>query len=134
MNKWDLLSALPGTKISVPTHIFYNHVGIVSDLRSYDGYPLIISNSPRAGGVVEETFAEFSEGKPWRLHGFPGGFQPEQVLFRARTCQRRKYDVLTWNCDNFVNYCHGIAAPSGQLIATLAFLAFGAVLLSAKSA
>lgn len=132
MDAWvALLAAAPGTKISVPTHIFFRHVGLISDRRKRDGLPFIISNSPRAGGLVEEPFANFVGDQSWRLDGFPGNLLPAAVLYRARTCNRRTYDALFWNCENFVNHCHGLPETSGQGVATVVIATLGVLALGA---
>jgi hypothetical protein len=134
MNEFDLFAAAAGTVISVPTHIVFRHVGMISDRRGYDGLPFIISNSPRAGGLVEEHLTAFTAGNAWRNVGYLGTLQPWQVLYRARVCQRRDYDALTWNCEHFVNHCHGRPETSGQVVMTLVCAALGMALLSATYA
>jgi hypothetical protein len=134
MDPWmALLAAAPGTKISVPTHIFFRHVGLISDRRDWDGLPFIISNSPRAGGLVEEPFASFVGDQSWRLGGYPGNLLPAAVLYRARSCNRRTYDALLWNCENFVNYCHGLPETSSQVVATVMIAVLGALAFGAAA-
>ena len=117
----------------MPTHLFYRHMGIVSDVVGYDGKRMIISNSLRAGGIAEEPWDIFSSGCEVRNDGYLGVLSPLQVLYRARFSQRRKYDALTWNCENFVNYCHGVPATSSQVAATLLFALAGTALLAANA-
>ena len=128
LDPWTaLLTAPPGTKISVPTRIFFRHVGMISDRRHWDGMPLIISNSPRAGGLVEEHFASFAGDQNWRRDGYPGSLPPAAVLYRARTCNRQTEDALLWNFESFVNHCHGLPETSGQVVATVMIAALGAL-------
>ncbi|MEI9988964.1 MAG: lecithin retinol acyltransferase family protein [Rhizomicrobium sp.] len=117
----------------MPTHIFYRHVGLISDRRTLDGLPFVISNSTRAGELVEEPLGVFAGDQPWRIDGYPGPLHPWQVIARAHACQRRSYDALTWNCENFVNYCHALPETSGQVVATLVIAALGAVVFGAAA-
>lgn len=119
----------PGTVVSVPTHFFYAHKGIVSDLY-IGGKPTVISNSGRHGGVYEEPWDVFTNGREWKNEGYPGPLPSWQVLHRARFSQHRPYHVLVWNCEHFVKACHGIAPESPQVAATLLCAAVGALVVA----
>lgn len=125
MSNIDIRFVAPGTVISVPTHIFYRHVGLVSDLRDWSGLPFIISNSAKNGGIAEETLAAFADGKAWRYENTPNRLTPRQVLYRARTCARREYHPLQWNCETFVSHCHGMPEQSPQAAATVGMVIVG---------
>ena len=116
----------PGTIVSVPAYLVFHHKGIVSD-RWHDGKPMVISNSARAGGVAEEPWDVFSRGQQWKTEGYPGQLGAWEVLRRARLVFPR-YDVIKWNCEGFVAYCHGLPLSSPQLAA--AFLIAAASLLA----
>lgn len=128
-NGWPI----PGSVVSVPTHLIYRHMGIVSDVVGDDGKPMVISNSLGAGGIAEEPWDIFSSGHEVRNDGYLGALSPLQVLYRARFSQRRKYDALAWNCENFVNYCHGVPVTSSQVVTTLLVVLAGTALLTAKA-
>ncbi len=131
---WMLFTAVPGTVVSVSTHVNYRHVGLLSDRRGYDGLPFVISNAPRAGGVIAEPFGTFAGDRPWRMDGFPGLLAPWEVMLRARTCERRTYDALSWNCENFLNHCHGLPAKSRQVATTLVCAVLGIAALGVANA
>jgi hypothetical protein len=109
----------PGTLVSVPVLWIWRHRGIVSE-RFCDGKPMVISNSARAGGLTEEPWDAFAAGQPITVEGYPGRLQPHLVLHRARSLITKSYDLLTWNCDHFTSYAHGLEPRSPQLAATAA--------------
>lgn len=133
-NSIDIRVVEPGTVISVPTHIIYRHVGLVSDLRDMNGIPLIISNSPKAGGIIEETLAAFCGDRAWRYEETSSKLTPSQVIYRARTCRRQEYDAISWNCETFKNYCHGMPEESPQVAFTIGLIIAGLVLAAAARA
>lgn len=102
-----------GTLISVPTHLMYRHFGIVTARGT------VISNSIRSGSGREESFAEFSGGKIWRIEPRPSDMPWREVLARARTLMGRRYNLFTWNCECFVKSCYGLPPSSDQLALSL---------------
>jgi len=114
----------PGTVVSLPTHVLFRHKGIVSDRRS-GGKPMVISNSARRGGVYEESWDEFSEGRQVSEEGYPGALPNFEVVARAREKIGSRYNVFTWNCDSLVNYAHGLPSQSPQVALTLLLLGLG---------
>lgn len=122
----------PGTVISVPAYIFFRHKGVVSD-RWYHGKPMVISNSARAGGIAEEPWDMFTSGQLWTDEGHPGNLHPAEVLQRARSARRTQYNLLEWNCENFVAYCHGLPPNSPQLAAVALLTLAGIALAAARS-
>ena len=123
----------PGSVVSVPTHIFFRHKGIVSD-RWWGGKPMVISNSDRNGGPKEEPWDTFTSGRPWKDEGFPGQLMWWEVLQRARFPIRNQYNVLEWNCEDFVSYCHGLPSTSPQrAIAVMITFAVGLAFMASKS-
>lgn len=122
----------PGTVVSVPAYIFFRHKGVVSDRWHY-GKAMVISNSARAGGIAEEPWDVFTSGQPWTDEGHPGNLPPWEVLQRARSAHRTQYNVLDWNCENFVAYCHGLPPNSPQLAAVALLALAGIALVAARS-
>ncbi len=112
----------PGAAVSVPIGLGYRHKGIVSD-QWYDGKPMVISNSARAGGVYEEPWDEFAGGREVRNEKLCGDFPPHVIISRARSFLGTKYDLLNWNCDHLVTEALGLNRESPQLQATVAVLA-----------
>lgn len=121
-----------GTVISVPAYVFFRHKGIVSD-RWYNGKPMVISNSARTGGVAEEPWDAFTSGQIWTEEGHPGNLPTREVLNRARSANHTQYDVLQWNCENFVAYCHGLPPTSPQLVRVALIAVVGITLVAARS-
>jgi hypothetical protein len=109
-----------GTLISIPTHVFYRHFGIVTARGT------VISNSARHGGAREETFEQFCVGRNWRIEPSPSNLPYWAVLQRAAQLMDRPYNVLTWNCESFVKASYGLSPSSDQVIVS-ALLALGGV-------
>jgi hypothetical protein len=106
----------PGTIVSCRVGL-WNHKGIVSD-RQIGGKPTVLANSMRSGGFIELTWDDFSGGQHVFLDGYPGQLPSWEVIHRARSLYDRKYDAIFWNCEHFVNVCHGLRPGSPQLIVT----------------
>ncbi len=122
----------PGTVISVAAYVFFRHKGVVSD-RWYQGKPMVISNSARAGGIAEEPWDVFTSGQAWTDEGYPGTLSPWEVLQRARSAYGTKYHVLNWNCESFAAYCHGLPPNSPQVAAVALISLAGIALVAARS-
>lgn len=120
----------PGTVVSIPTFVIYRHKGIVSD-RWYNGKPMIISNSARAGGVQEEPWDVFAEGYIVTEDGYPSGLPSYEVVSRARSFIGTLYDLFSWNCDHLVAAAHGLEPQSLQVAATVAVAALCFAVLAA---
>jgi len=119
----------PGNVVSVQTHVFWRHKGIVSD-RWHNGKPLVISASARAGVASEEPWDTFSAGDPVQDDGYPSTLPRWEVLRRARMMIGRQYILLKFNCDHFVALAHGQEPKSPQLGATVV-VALAAILIGA---
>lgn len=104
----------PGSIVSTPAYLIFRHKGIVS-ARWRDGKPMIISNSARRGGVVEETWDEFAQGQPVMVEKTPTAREAWHVLARASNLIGSRYDLLRWNCESFVTHCYGLIPNSPQL-------------------
>jgi|SRR5579871_770660 len=111
----------PGSLISISTHLFYRHFGIVTERGT------VISNSTRHRGAREETLAEFCDGKPWRLEPRPSDLTWWVVLARARQLMSKPYNLFTWNCESFVTSAYGLAPRSDQVAVSVLVAAVGLI-------
>jgi len=106
---------VPSTVVGVWVGPFL-HVGIVSDHRSFNGLPYVISNSARAGHGAEEPWDVFSGGRiVYQVDGLESALPWPVVLTRARNVLCKKWDLLGWNCEHFVREALGIRVESPQL-------------------
>lgn len=94
--------------------LVYDHVGVVTGL-DRSGQPLVSSNSARRGGVYEESIDEFRQGGPLRVSSRPVGREVVAIVRRARSMIGRQWDLLTFNCDHFVELALGREPRSRQL-------------------
>lgn len=92
----------------------------------------VIANSRKHGRVVEYSLEEFSEGKDVFTHGRFGNLGPMEIESRARSQLGRRYDLLSFNCEHFVRYAHGVPPVSKQVLGAIA-LAIGAALVIARA-
>lgn len=122
------LTLSPGTVIAVWIGPI-QHVGVVSD-RMYGLHSSVISNSHRAGRVIEEPLPVFAGGRPVHVVGYLGNLSPQQVLQRARSRIGEAWDLLRWNCEHFVRWAHDTRPYSPQLITGAALLAAIALLVA----
>jgi len=109
----NLLALPAGTEVRV-RHLFFSHVGMLSD-RFIGGERGVLAFSAKAGGLIEEPLSVFAAGKDVEFIGYPGGLPPETVMQRARGRRGLKYDALGFNCEHFVRYAHGLPVESPQL-------------------
>lgn len=92
----------------------------------------LISNRGIRGGVTEEPFPDVAGNRDWRVVGFLGSLPADAVVHRARSGVGSVYRFLTWNCQDFCFWAHGLEPKSPQregLVAAIGF-AGAAVLLS----
>lgn len=111
----------PGTVVSVPILLFYHHTAIVSD-RWHGGKPMVVSTSARSGGVHEESWDTFAQGRVVAVDGYPGGLPSHEVLRRARSLIGAQYNVLARNCEHLATYVHGLKPQSTQVALTFAIV------------
>ncbi len=112
----------PGTVVSIPIFLVYRHKGIVSD-RWYNGKPMVISNSGRFGGVAEEPWDVFAQGRSVTAERLSGTMPLHEVVSRAQSLVGTKYDLYDWNCEHLVTYAYGLIPHSSQVVTTLAITA-----------
>jgi hypothetical protein len=124
---------MPGTVVSVPFLGVFRHKGIVSD-RFHNGAPMVISNSPNAGGVTEEPWDVFASGNQVTVEGYPSNLPPCTVVQRARARIGSRYQLFNWNCEHLVLYAHGQqpATPQVAAVVTLAIL-FGLIKIARRT-
>ncbi len=121
-----------GTPVYIRFGLIFRHHGIVSD-RRVDGAPRVISNSRRAGGVVEETWSVFADGmRVRRNRRLTSNLRPAEIVRRARAWSGRPYDVLFRNCDHHVRHALGLAVQSPQLQSVVAVAALAGAALAAR--
>jgi hypothetical protein len=76
---------------------------------------MLISNSKRRGRVAEETWDECIGNRQVRYVGYPGKLPEGEVLYRARNKIGEPWNPLTWNCEHFAYWAHGLPKQSPQL-------------------
>lgn len=103
-----------GAIVYVPFLGVLKHVGVISD-KTINGEPTVISASQKTSMVKEETFEDFSEGKPVELTGISGSLTGMEVVRRARSKVGVKYQLFSLNCEHFARWCHGLKVESKQL-------------------
>lgn len=110
---------LPGTVVTAPMLGWLGltqHFAIVTNKRGADGMPVMVANSRSAGGPAEESWQKFTEGRA--LHSaayYPSALAPDLVLAQAYRLFGTRYHLLKWNCEHYVNACHGLPATSRQV-------------------
>ncbi len=101
-------------------HPLYKHFAIISDKSNeHKGhtYPNLISLSYRTGTVLEESWHQIVGNNKVEISQIKG-IEPQHVIVeRARKCidKNIKYDLLTFNCEHFVRYAHGLPIESIQV-------------------
>ena len=126
---------LPGTVVTVQMKGLFklaHHFALVSEKRDVRGLPLVVANSGDTGGPAEFTWDEFVQGRLYRAF-YPSNLPSKTVLYNAYSMFGTRYSFLHWNCEHFINACHGRPAQSHQLRGGLAFLAIAGGLAFAAS-
>lgn len=90
---------------------FYRHTGLFYGWRGE--IPLVLANLPDRTRV--QTWNEFSGGHRVRVRGYPSNMPHGQVLARAESVMTRPYSWLSWNCEHFVAFSHGLKVESPQV-------------------
>ena len=108
---------VPGTIVTVQMKGLFSlahHFALVTDKKSADGLPIILSNSGELGGPGEQPWNEFVKGRPYRAF-YPSNLPPKTVLYNAYSMWGTRYSFWHWNCEHFANACHGRPAHSHQV-------------------
>jgi hypothetical protein len=128
---------IPGTVVTVQMKGLFklaHHFALVTDKLGPDGMPIVVSNSGDTQGPAEFSWSDFVQGRQYRSF-YPSDLPPKTVLYNAYSMFETRYSFLHWNCEHFVNACHGKPAQSHQLRSGIAFLAIvGGLALAASRA
>lgn len=126
MNNAINLSELTPGKVIAIRYPLYKHFAIISDCLGKDNMPNLISLSYRNSSVQEETWHKVVGAKPVEESSIKGNYTQTTILTRARSCINNniKYNLLTFNCEHFARYAHGLPVESIQV----KHVVYGAVL------
>lgn len=91
---------------------FYRHLGLFYGWRGQT--PMILVNLP--SGTKVQSLDEFSNGQSVYVKGYPSNLLDWQVLTRAKSVINKPYSWLSWNCEHFVNFAHGLKVESPQVL------------------
>ncbi|QMU60565.1 MAG: hypothetical protein GKR92_02180 [Gammaproteobacteria bacterium] len=118
---------IPGTVIAI-RYPMYKHLAIVSD-HIMNGMPNLISLSFRTNGAEEEPWSTVVGNHTVEQSYIQGHHPKEIVLLRARSYINKniKYKLLTFNCEHFARYAHGLSIESIQVKRALYGAILGAV-------
>ena len=109
---------LPGTIVNAPMKGWLGltrHFGIVTKKRGSDGLPIVVANALASRGPAEELWTKFTEGQAHEQAYYPSKLPPELVLYNAYSMFGTRYNLISWNCEHFVNACHGLHPTSRQV-------------------
>lgn len=113
----------PGDVVAIPFGIGLSHYGIVT------AQGTVISNSRKHGGVVEQGFADFANGKRVRLCERTDPLSGAIAETRARRAKGKSYRPTESNCVHFSRWSHRQKPTSIQIASatsrTFADLVFG---------
>ncbi len=87
----------------------YTHYGFA------DGCGGVIHGSKRKRSFLEESEAEFSDGKPIRICTDITSEDKRLAYERARSWIGKPYNCLTDNCEHFVRWAHSMEKESRQI-------------------
>lgn len=127
----DKLSDLQAGDVIAIRYPLYKHFAIVSDQNNEFlgiNYPNLISLSNRTGTVLEESWHLVVGNKPVEKTRISGNEPRQVILNRAREAieMNIKYELLSFNCEHFVRYVHGLPIKSIQVRKTFYGAAIGA--------
>ena len=113
----------PGDVVAIPFGIGLSHYGVVTSQGT------VISNSRKHGGVIEQSLAEFSDGKRIRLCQRSDALGGAIAEARARRRKGQRYHLTDSNCAHFSRHSHRQKPTSIQIASatarTLADMVFG---------
>lgn len=90
----------PGDMVAVRFAGVLSHYGVMTQRGT------VITNSNRNNGVVEQTLAEFADGRPVRRCARRGGLDALAVEARARRAKGAPYSLTHSNCSHFARWTH----------------------------
>jgi hypothetical protein len=128
---------VPGTVVTVQMKGMFklaHHFALVTDKTGIDGLPVVLANSGETGGPGEQSWSDFVKGRSYRSY-YPSNLPPRTVLYNAYSMYGTRYSFMHWNCEHFVNACHGKPAHSHQVRSgiMLAALMGGIALVAARA-
>jgi len=130
-----MINTLPKTRESI-THgdiVFIYVWGVIRHWGIVTSAGTVISNSGRHGGVIEQSFEDFSCGQVPERVGYLGSLSPWDVEQRARSMLGVRYSAVTRNCEHFAYWAHGEEPKSPQVstvIMSIGLALTGAAILS----
>jgi len=89
-----------GDMVAVRFGLVMSHYGVVTSGGT------VISNSRKNGGVVEQSFAEFADGREVRCCGETDHLDAFAVERRARRAKGARYDLTGSNCSHFTRWTY----------------------------
>ncbi len=90
----------PGDMVAVRFAVALSHYGVITQRGT------VISNSRKNGGVVEQSFEDFADGRSVRLCGRRDGLDAIAVESRARRAIGADYSVTHFNCSHFSRWTY----------------------------
>ncbi|MFZ5478321.1 MAG: hypothetical protein ACOZNI_16255 [Myxococcota bacterium] len=115
MNAFNLQ---PGTVVAIDTSygvVPVRHFGVLSDRTDQHGVPFVFNASQRSGHTLEEHWNVFLDGRQGFRVDLWGGLHSHQVVARARQKLGLPWDLLSWNCEHYIRWCHGLEPESPQV-------------------
>lgn len=113
----------PGDVVAIPFGIGLSHYGIVTASGT------VVSSSRKHGGVIEQSYAEFSGGKRVRLCERVDGIEGVIAANRARRAKGKPYRLTESNCAHLSRWSHRQKPTSVQIASatarTLTDMVFG---------
>ncbi|MBR9833600.1 MAG: hypothetical protein GYB42_00030 [Alphaproteobacteria bacterium] len=116
----------PGDMVAVRFGGILWHYGVVTSRGT------VISNSRLKGGVIEESFAAFADGRPVRRCGRTDHLDAYAVERRARKAKGARYDLAASNCSHFTRWTYR-RRPTALQVASATIAAFKDLAASRRS-
>ena len=114
-----------GDVVAIPFGVGLSHYGLVTSRGT------VIANCRRRGGVVEQSFAEFANGRRVRLCERTDALNAAVAESRARRIKGNTYRLTESNCAHLTRWSHR-QKPTSVQIASATMRAFGDMLFGPK--
>ncbi len=115
----------PGDVVAIPFGIGLSHYGLVTSRGT------VISNSSKHGGVVEQSLAEFSNGRRVRLCERTDAIDAVVAESRARRAKGSSYSLMGSNCAHFTRWSRR-QRPTSLQVASATAKAFSDMMFGSK--